>query len=212
VRRSVRALVLLVGSAVLACGCADRGSPGAPSEEDPPVVLQPMPPAPGPFPDDGLLPEGELSPEERGVDPMPYEQFTFAERLHALAGDSPDFGVLDARDRAVLVVRWFGEPPPAVGALVEEYADAPFDIRVQPTRFRPGDLRAEAQRLIEQHPGVVTATFPRNEGDGVGLGIDPSVAASPDQADLERLGVTSRFPLFPEALGPAVPAAGAASG
>ena len=79
---------------------------------------------------------------------------------------------------------------------------------MEPTRFRPGDLRAEAHRLIEEHSPVVTATFPRNEGDGIGVGIDPSTAASPGQADLERLGVTSRFPLFPEALGAAVPAAG----
>jgi hypothetical protein len=208
VRRPFRALVLLAGTAVLASGCADRSSPGTPPEDDPPVVLQPMPTAPPPFPGDGLLPEGGLAPEELGVEPIPYEQFTFTERLHALAGDSPDFGVVDARERRVLVVRWFGEPPAEVGALIEEYAHAPFDIRVEPTLFRPGDLRAEAYRLIEEHSPAVTATFPRNEGDGIGVGIDPSMAASPEQADLERLGITSRFPLLPESLGPAVPAAG----
>jgi hypothetical protein len=99
-----------------------------------------------------------------------------------------------------------------IGALIEEYADAPFDIRVEPTRFRPGDLRAEAHRLIEEHSPVVTATFPRSEGDGIGVGIDPSMAASLEQADLERLGITSGFPLFPESLGAPVPAAGAAGG
>jgi hypothetical protein len=209
VRRRSRSLVLLAATAVLASGCADRPAPGTPPEDDPPVVLQPMPSAPRPFPEDGSLPEGGLAPEELGVEPMPHEQFTFTERLHALAGDSPDFGVIDARDRSVLVVRWFGEPPAAVGALIEEYADAPFDIRVELTRFRPGDLRAEARRLLQEHPGVVTVTFPRNEGDGVGVGIDPSVVSSPDEADLERLGVTSRFPLFPESTSRPVPAAGA---
>jgi hypothetical protein len=212
VRRPFRALVLLAGTAVLASGCADRSSPGTPPEDDPPVVLQPMPTAPPPFPGDGLLPDGELAPEELGVEPIPYEQFTFTERLHALAGDSHDFGVIDARDRSVLVVRWFGEPPAAVGALIEEYADAPFAIRVEATRFRPGDLRAEARRLLREHPGVVTVTYPRNEGDGVGVGIDPSVASSPGEADLERLGVISRFPLFPESTSRPVPAAGAVPG
>ena len=201
VRRAFRALVLLAGVAVLA-GCADPASPGAPPENGPPVMLQPMPEAPSPLPEEGLLPDGELAPEELGVEPMPYEQFTFTERLHALAAESPDFGGIDARDRSVLVVRWFGDPPSEVRSLVEEYAGAPFDIRVEPTRFRPDELRAEAHRLLEEHPGVVTATFPRNEGDGVGVGIDPSAASSPDQGDLERLDITSRFPLFPESLGP----------
>ena len=210
----VRPVLLLVGTVLVATGCAERSPSGAPSPDDAPpfVSLQPMPPEPSPFPEDGLLPDGEFSPEELGVEPIPHEQFAFTERLHALVGESPDFGVLDARDRSVLVVRWFGDLPTEVGAVIDEYADAPFDIRVEPTRYRPGDLRAEAQRLLAEHSGVVTVTFPRNEGDGVGVGIDPVKAASPDQADLERLGVTSRFPLFPEAMGQPVPAAGVAAG
>ncbi len=201
-------LLPLVCAVLVSTGCAERSPAGAPSPDGAPpfASLQPMLPAPGPLPEDGL------SPEELGADPMPYEQFSFTQRLHALAGESPDFGVIDARDRSVLVVRWFGKPPAAVSALIDEYADAPFEVRVEPTRFRPGDLRAEAQRLIEEHSGVVTATFPRNEGDGVGVGIDPSVASTPDQGDLERLGITSRFPLFPESTSRPVPAVGAASG
>jgi hypothetical protein len=209
-----RPLLPLVCAVLVSTGCAGRSPAGAPSPDGAPpfASLQPMPRAPGPLPEDGLLPKDELSPEELGADPMPYEQFTFTERLHALAGNSPEFGVVDARDRAVLVIHWFGEPPAEVSALIDEYADAPFDIRVESTRFRPGDLRSEARRLLEAHPGVVTGTFPRNEGDGVGLGIDPSFAASPGQGDLKRLGITSRFPLFPESMSRPVPAVGAASG
>jgi hypothetical protein len=209
VTRGRQMLLPLVGAVLVVTGCAERSPSAAPPPDDAPpsVSLESMPPVPG-----GLLPGDGLSPEELGVQPIPYEQFTFTERLHALAGNSPDFGVVDARDRALLVVHWYGEPPVEVSALIEEYADAPFDIRVESTRFRPGDLTTEARRLLEAHPGVVTGTFPRNEGDGVGLGIDPSVAASPDHGDLKRLGITSRFPLFPESMSRPVPAVGAASG
>ncbi|WP_198597762.1 hypothetical protein [Blastococcus atacamensis] len=48
----------------------------------------------------------------------------------------------------------------------------------------------------------------RTGGDGVGLGLDPAVAGNADATALERLGVTSRFPLFPESLSAPVPAAG----
>jgi hypothetical protein len=197
--------LLLAGAVLVMTGCAERLPSAAPPPADapPPVWHEPVPLDP-----DGLLPEDALSPEELGVTPIPFDQFTFTERLHALAGDSPDFGVVDATDRAALVVRWFGEPPVEVRALLDEYADAPFDIRLESTRFRPGDLRSEARRLLEAHPDVVPATFPRNEGDGVGLGIDPSVASAPDQEDLERLGITSRFPLFPESMSRPVPAVG----
>lgn len=199
-------MLLLAGVVLVGSGCAERPSTAAPPSV--PVSLEPMPPAPGPLPD-GLLPEDALAPEELGVEPMPpHEEFAFIDRLHALAADSPDFGGLDARDRAVLVVRWFGEPPAEVRVLIEEYADAPFAIRVEPTSYRPGDLRAEARRLLEAHPGVVTVTFPRNEGDGVGVGIDPSVVSSPDPEDLERLGIRSPFPLFPEPISQPVPAGG----
>ncbi|SFF21902.1 hypothetical protein SAMN05216574_11033 [Blastococcus tunisiensis] len=196
-------LLPLAGVVLVVTGCADRASTAAP----PSVSLQPMPPAPGPLPH-GLLPEGSLAPEELGAEPAPYEQSALNERLHALVGGSPDFGGLDARDRAVLVVRWFGDPPAELLALVDEYADAPFDVRVEPTTFRPGDLADEARRLLQDHPGVVTGTFPRTTGDGIGVGIDPSVATDPDRADLDRLGVTSRFPLFPEPIGRPVPATG----
>ena len=54
--------------------------------------------------------------------------------------------------------------------------------------------------VVREHPGVVTSAWPRTGGDGVGLGLDPSVAAE----GVDRLGITSRFPLFPEAMSPPV--------
>lgn len=105
-------LLPLVAAVLVVSGCAERSPTAAPPSAS--VSLDPMPPAPGPRPD-RLLPDDALSPGELGVQPIPYEQFAFTERLHALAASSPDFGVIDARDRAVLVVRWFGDPPAEVG-------------------------------------------------------------------------------------------------
>ena len=61
---------------------------------------------------------------------------------------------------------------------------------------------------MREHPGIVTSAWPRTEGDGVGVGLDPSVAGNADAAALARLGVTSRFPLFPESRSAPVPAGG----
>jgi hypothetical protein len=129
--------------------------------------------------------------------------------LHERFGDSPDLGTQEiSRDRTVFTIRWFGNPPAQLLALVESYQDAPFEIRLEQTRFRPGDLLAEARRLLSEHPGVVTGAGPRNEGNGVTVSIDPAVAADPDETTLRSLGITSRFPLFPEAMSAPVPASG----
>lgn len=205
-----RALLPLLACAVLlAAGCAERGTPGAPvgptTGAEPFVELRPAPdPAPVPPVPDALPPE-----LLQGVVPTPAELVDFQNRLHALAGDSPDLGTSSVEDgHARVVVRWYGDPPAEVLALVEEYADAPFEIRVERTAFRNGELVAEAGRLVREHPGVVTAAGPRTEGDGVVVGIDPAVVLAPGPDDLARLGVTSRFPLFPESLGQPVPASG----
>jgi hypothetical protein len=147
-----------------------------------------------------------LPPELLGdVTPMPMELLTFRNRLHERHGDSPDLGIGSVEDgyRRV-VVRWHGEPPADLLALLDEYAGAPFEIRLVGTRFRPGDLADEASRLVREHPGVVTGAGPRTEGDGVVVGIDPAAG----RHDLAALGVSSRFPLFPEAMDRPVPAAG----
>jgi hypothetical protein len=199
-------LPVLTCALLLMTGCAEHAAPGAPVETRagiPPIVeLQPMPdPVPVPPVPDALLLEG--------VTPMPAELLDFQDRLHELAGDSPDLGTGSVEDGyAHVVVRWYGDPPAEVLALVEEYAHAPFEIRVQRTQFRQGDLSEEAGRLVREYPGVVTGAGPRTEGDGVTGGIDPAVAADPGPDDLADLGVTSRFPLFPEAMGQAVPAGG----
>jgi hypothetical protein len=129
-------------------GCAEHAAPGAPVETRagiPPIVeLQPMPdPVPVPPVPDALPPE-----LFEGVTPMPAELLDFQDRLHELVGDSPDLGTGSVEDGyAHVVVRWYGDPPAEVLALVEEY-------------------------------------------------------------DLADLGVTSRFPLFREAMEQPVPAGG----
>jgi hypothetical protein len=160
---------------------------------------EPVPPVPDALPPELL----------EGVTPMPLELLTFQNRLHELFGNSPDLGTSSVADRhGQVVVRWYGDPPAELLALVEQYAEAPFEIRLEQTRFRPGDLLDEARRLLQDHPGVVTGTGPRTEGDGVTVGIDPALSGDPGPEDLVALGVTSRFPLFPEAVGQPVPAAG----
>ena len=206
----IRALLpTLTCSVLLLAGCAEPPAPRSPAEppaEDGPFVeWQPMPePAPVPPVPDGLTPE-----LLQGVTPSPMELLTFQDRLHELVGDSPDLGTSSVEGgHSQVVVRWYGDPPAELLALVAEFADAPFEIRVEPTEFRQGDLVEEAGRLVREHPGVVTGAGPRTEGDGLTVGVDPAAAADPDADDLARLGVTSRFPLFPESMGQPVPAGG----
>src|SRR3954447_25451401 len=76
------------------------------------------------------------------------EVYDLLERLSAAAGDSPDFGTPGlSLDRTRLTVRWFGEPPREVRRIVEQAA-AGLTVVVEPTEFRPGDLRREAERLL----------------------------------------------------------------
>lgn len=119
---------------------------------------------------------------------VPTGIYDLLERLTAVAGDSPDFGSPGiSLDRTRLTVRWFGEPPAEVRALVD--AAAGFEVVVQQTDVRPGELRAEADRLVREHPGVVVSAWARPEGDGVEVLVTP---------DAPTTGVTSMFPLVVE--------------
>jgi hypothetical protein len=145
----------------------------------------------------------------QSLPPMSTELLELQNALHARFGDSPDLGTTEiSPDGTVFTIRWFGDPPAALLALVDSYRAAPFATRLELTRFRPGDLAAEASRLLRENPGVVTMTGPRNEGDGVIVGTDPGIVADPDEETLRSLGITSRLPLFPEATSASVPAGG----
>ena len=122
--------------------------------------------------------------------------YDLLERLTEVAGDSPDFGTPGiSLDRKRLTVRWFGALPPAVQALL---ADPGFEVTVQSTDFRPGDLRAEAERLVREHPGVVAAASARPEGDGIEVLVPPTVAEAAGGAEQAVAGVTSAYPLSAE--------------
>jgi hypothetical protein len=201
-RVPLRRLLLLVLAGLLVAGCAERGSPGAPGE--PTIEVQPMPdPAPVP-------PQAEPLPEEMlMLPPEPMELHELQDALAGRFGSSPDLGTQEISiDRRVFTIRWHGDPPAELRSLVGSYRDAPFEIRLERTRFRQGDLSAEAGRLLREHTGVVTVTGPRNEGDGVTVGLDPEVVADPDAETLRSLGITSRFPLFPEVTPPVMPVSG----
>jgi hypothetical protein len=132
-------------------------------------------------------PSKTVGPGEFVVYPgVPGGVYDLLERLSAAAGDSPDFGSPGiSLDRKRLTVRWFGELPGDLRALVD--AAAGFDVVVQHTDFRPGDLRAEAERLVGEHPAVVVSAWARPEGDGI------EVLAAPDAATDE---LASSYPLF----------------
>ncbi|HEV7728069.1 MAG TPA: hypothetical protein VGO74_14160 [Modestobacter sp.] len=137
---------------------------------------------------------------------VPGGMYELLERLSAAAGDSPDLGSPGiSLDRTRLTVRWFGELPPAVRAVVES-AGVGFAVAVQQTEFRPGDLRAEAERLVREHSGIVAAASARPEGDGIEVLVPPEVTGSAGgaAAALEQHGVVSGFPLFAE-VGSALP-------
>jgi hypothetical protein len=126
------------------------------------------------------------------------EVYDLLERLSAAAGDSPDFGTPGiSLDRTRLTVRWSGDLPPAVQAVLDS-AGADLRVVVQQTRFRPGDLRAEATRLAGEHRDVVAAATARPEGDGVDVLVPPAVAETAGGADAALSGVRSAFPLFAE--------------
>ena len=126
--------------------------------------------------------------------------YDLLERLSAAAGDAPEYGTPGiSLDRKRLTVRWFGEPPAAVQRVLDGAQG--FEFTVAHTEFRPADLRAEAERLLTEHPGLVTSARDRPEGDGLDVLVAPSAveaAGSPDAA-LEQAGVQAAFPLFAEA-------------
>jgi hypothetical protein len=123
--------------------------------------------------------------------------YDLLERLAAAAGDSPDFGTPGiSLDRTRLTVRWFGELPAPVQAALADHPG--FEVVVQPTAFRPGDLRAEAARLAGAHGDVIVAATPRPEGDGVEVLVPPAIAEAAGGADQALAGVTSAVPLFAE--------------
>ena len=128
------------------------------------------------------------------------EVYDLLERLSAAAGDSPDFGTPGiSLDRTRLTVRWFGDLPPAVRVVVDA-AGVGLDVEVGQTAFRPGDLRAEAERLAAEHPGLVAAAIARPEGDGIDVLVLPAVADAAGTAEqaLARAGVGSQFPVWAE--------------
>jgi hypothetical protein len=131
---------------------------------------------------------------------VPSGVYDLLERLTAVAGDSPDFGTPGiSLDRTRLTVRWFGELPAAVRAVLDS-AGPGFEVTVQPTAVRPGDLRAEAERLRREHPDVVAAAGARPEGDGVEVLVPPDVAGAAGGAGqaLTAAGVSADVPLFAE--------------
>jgi hypothetical protein len=145
-------------------------------------------------------PSGSVGHGEFVVYPgVPTGIYDLLERLSAAAGDSPDFGTPGiSLDRKRLTVRWFGELPASVQTVLADHAG--FEVVVQPTGFRPGDLRTEATRLAAEHPGVVAAATARPEGDGIEVLVPPLVAdvAGGAEAALAGQGIASEFPLFAE--------------
>ena len=146
-------------------------------------------------------PAGRVGHGEFVVYPgVPGGVYDLLERLTAVAGDSPDLGTPGiSLDRTRLTVRWFGELPAAVRAVLDS-AGPGFEVTVQPTDLRPGDLRAEAGRLLREHADVVAAATARPEGDGIDVLVPPDVAAAAGGAGqaLTAAGVSSVVPLFAE--------------
>ena len=123
--------------------------------------------------------------------------YDLLERLSAAAGDSPDFGTAGiSLDRKRLVVRWFGELPATVQGLLADPVG--FQVAVVPTEFRPGDLRAEAERLLREHAAVLAAATARPEGDGIEVLVPPAVAEAAGGAEPAVAGLPSAYPLFAE--------------
>jgi hypothetical protein len=127
----------------------------------------------------------------------PTAVYDLLERLAAVAGDSPDAGTHGiSLDRTRLVVRWFGDLPDAVQAVLRDAGGV--EVTVQQTEFRPGDLATEADRLVAEHRAVVAAATPRPEGDGIEVLVWPAVAETAGGAEQALAGVVSAHPLFAE--------------
>jgi hypothetical protein len=125
------------------------------------------------------------------------EVYDLLARLSAAAGDSADFGTPGlSLDRTRLTVRWYGELPAAVQRVVDSAEG--ILVTVQGTDFRPGELRAEAARLVRDHPDVVQAASARPEGDGIDVLVTPAVAGAAGGAAPAVAGVVSPYPLSAE--------------
>jgi hypothetical protein len=195
-----RSLVLLAACGLMACGGGDVQQSNGPVEtSEPPgqVELQPMPAGPElPVPTEGLPDDVAGQP---GSSPVTTEMYAAIDAVRAAAGNSPDFGGPEiSSDGDRVVVRWYGDVPPAVQDVIDDYADAGVQVVVESTRFRPADLQAEANRLLQAHSGVIVGVGPRPAGDGLDVMIAPDAverAGGLDQALAEN-GVVSEFPLF----------------
>ena len=131
--------------------------------------------------------------------------YDLLERLSAAAGDSPDFGTAGiSLDRKRLVVRWYGELPAPVQRVVDS-AGPDVEVTVVPTPFRPGDLRAEAERLLAAHGTVLAAATARPEGDGIEVLVPPAVAEEAGGPAQAVAGLDAAYPLSAE-VGEAPPA------
>ena len=130
------------------------------------------------------------------------EMSDVVQRVFAAAGERiPDSGGPEIdRDRERVVIRWHGELPPEVQAVVDACAHEPFEVVVVPSRFRPGDLRVEAHRLLEVHPGVVTGAVSDGMA-GLHVWLAPELVATAGSLDavVAAHQVTSAYPLSFEA-------------
>jgi hypothetical protein len=125
------------------------------------------------------------------------EVYDLLERLSDVAGESPDFGTPGlSLDRSRVTVRWFGPLPAAVQAVVD--GGVGVTVVVQATAHRPSDLRAEADRLVREHPGVVAGATARPEGDGIEVLVPPGVADAAGGAEQAVADLGAAFPLFAE--------------
>ncbi len=147
------------------------------------------------------IPDGVL----RGT-PLPSTLFWLRERLHAEFGDLPEYGGGAVnRDRTRYTIRWHGDVPATLRQIVDEYVDADFEVVIEQTEFLPGDLRAEAERLLREHSPVVRGAGPRPAGDGVDVTLSSEAvrAAGSAEAALADNGVVSDYPIFVVAVGEA---------
>ncbi|TYP87972.1 hypothetical protein [Blastococcus xanthinilyticus] len=189
-------LVALVG-VLAACAGAQAGEAPVPEggmrvelvpPGEPPVLPEPLPQP---------VPEEMLS-----LPPVTEEMTVLLEEVRVRWGEHRDLGQSEITlDRSAVILRWYGAPPAELVALAEASGGAGFDVRIEQTRFRTTELVEEAGRLVREHAGVVHSAWPGNDGGGVGIGLDPAVAGDGGAEDLARLGISSRFPLFPEVTG-----------
>jgi hypothetical protein len=125
--------------------------------------------------------------------------FGLTERLHAEFGELPEYGGGAVnRDRTRYTIRWHGDVPATLRRIVDEYADGNFEIVIEQTEFLPGDLRAEAGRLLREHFPVVQGAGPRPAGDGVDVTLSPEAVREAGSAEtaLADNGVVSDYPIF----------------